>query len=70
MNFNFTRNLQKLEEYSLSMIDLFDSLPASFFDDPSLEPSKKVVEQILNESKKDSNHTTQDTSSLFYYFFN
>ncbi len=70
MNSNFTRSLKQLEEYSLAMIDLFDNLPASFFEDPSLEPPQRVVDYILKEAKKDKNSQSDDTTSLYSYSVN
>ena len=52
MNANFTQDLAKLEEYSLAMIDFIEKLPESFFDDEQLQPSKKVIDNIVAYSKR------------------
>ncbi|WP_066627216.1 hypothetical protein [Labilibacter marinus] len=52
MDSSFTQDLSKLEEYSLSMIDFIEKLPDSFFDCEELTPSKGVIDNIINYSKK------------------
>ncbi len=59
MDKSFTQNLAKLEEYSLALIEFFDKLPDSFFDGEILEPSDRVVNNILRYSKSKSNSLNQ-----------
>lgn len=51
MNSNATQDLAKLEEYSLALINFFDSLPDSFFDDENLRPPQRIVDYIVRYSK-------------------
>lgn len=51
MNSNFTSELAKLEEYSLALIDFFDKLPDSFFRDDNMQPSQRIVNNVINYSK-------------------
>ncbi|MGQ1784506.1 hypothetical protein ACT29I_05170 [Saccharicrinis sp. GN24d3] len=69
MNSSFTQDLAKLEAYSLAMIDFFDKLPDSFFEDENLEPPKRVVDNILRYSK-DHTSPLQNGSKLFRYGIN
>ena len=65
MNSIFTQDLSQLEEYSLAMIDFFDKLPDSFFDDESLEPPKKIVDSILQYSKDHKASSFYNETKLF-----
>ncbi|GAF02364.1 hypothetical protein [Saccharicrinis fermentans] len=65
MNSIFTQDLSKLEEYSLAMIDFFDKLPDSFFDDESLEPPQRIVDSILQYSKNHQSSSLYNGTKLF-----
>ncbi|MCW3806242.1 hypothetical protein [Plebeiibacterium marinum] len=69
MNLNFTQNIKTIEEYSLSLLDLFDELPDSVFEDERLSPSKKVMGNIIKHLRGNDQSLTDD-SRLQRYNFN
>ncbi len=69
MDSKFTQDLAKLEEYSLALIDFFEKLPNSFFKDDDLQPSEKVVNNIISYSKEKSSPLNKD-NRLYRYSFN
>jgi len=69
MNSSVTQDLAKLEEYSLAMIDFFDSLPDRFFEDENLSPPQRVVDRIVGYSKSCS-APLQNSTKLHRYSIN
>lgn len=69
MNSHFTVELAKLEKYSLALIDFFDQLPEVFFQEENLQPSQKIVNNILNYSKRKQESLHND-SKLYRYMSN
>lgn len=69
MNSNFTIEIAKLEEYSLALIDFFDKLPDGFFQDENLQPSQRIVDNILIYSKGKQKPLRND-SKLYRYMSN
>ncbi len=69
MNSNATQDLAKLEEYSLALIDFFDSLPKSFFDDENLSPPQRIVDHIVRYSKSEVS-SLQNNSKLYRFGVN
>ncbi|SMO73368.1 hypothetical protein SAMN06265379_10676 [Saccharicrinis carchari] len=69
MNSNVTQDLAKLEEYSLALIDFFEKLPDSFFDDENLNPPQHIIDLVLGYSK---NHVSplQNNSKLYRFGMN
>ena len=61
MDSNSTRDLAKLEEYSLALIDFFEKLPDHFFEDKNLEPPKRIIDSILHYSKSKISPKNNDT---------
>ncbi|TLX78328.1 hypothetical protein E9993_01220 [Labilibacter sediminis] len=69
MNSNFTADLAKLEEYSLALINFFDKMPDSFFNDETMQPSERTVNNILNYSKGKKKPFNND-SRIYRYMVN
>ncbi len=69
MNSNATQDLAKLEEYSLALIDFFDNLPNSFFDDENLSPPQRIVDYIVGYSKNQVS-PLQNNTKLYRFAMN
>ncbi len=69
MNSNATKDLAKLEEYSLALIDFFDNLPNSFFDDENLSPPQRIVDYIVGYSKNQVS-PLQNNTKLYRFAMN
>lgn len=69
MNADATQDLAKLEEYSLALIDFFDSLPDGFFDDENLSPPQRIVDYIVSYSKSEVS-PLQNNSKLYRFGVN
>lgn len=69
MNSNVTQDLAKLEEYSLALIDFFDSLPTNFFDDENLSPPQRIVDHVVRYSKSQVS-PLQNNAKLYRFGMN
>ncbi len=52
MDLNYTLSVDELEQYSLTLIEVIDNLPDTFFINRNLAPSNKTIDFILSYSKK------------------
>ncbi len=66
MDINYTSDLNLIKSYSLALIDFIEELPDSFFEDDSLTPPKRIVDNIIGFSTKKISNYNMD-SKLFRF---
>ncbi len=69
MDINYTSDPNLIKSYSLALIDFFEELPDSFFEDDNLTPRKQIVDNIIDFSTNKISNPNMD-SNLFRFLNN